>query len=183
MVLALFDQYSASTSSPSSVESSADSTITTSVSVAKDAAHMTRESFNALAAQTKIPEYDVQLTDGMWVGFCNMVGADASGPGLNLTFFENFCETNPEALVQLHHEICNAVVFARCGARFSAEIYTLGCHWFPRLLATSEQACAEWHSSRVFTFLTGAHCKLRPNTEGRSNIKLKVLLGWRQLLL
>jgi hypothetical protein len=27
-------------------------------------------------------------------------------------------------------------------------------------------ACDQWHSSRVFTPLTGWHCKLRPNTEG-----------------
>jgi hypothetical protein len=52
------------------------------------------------------------------------------------------------------------------GARFSTEIYTRGCHWFPRLLASSEQSCDQWHSSRVSTFLTSSHCKLRPNTEG-----------------
>jgi aryl-alcohol dehydrogenase-like predicted oxidoreductase len=28
------------------------------------------------------------------------------------------------------------------------------------------QACDQWHSSQVSTFLTGSHCKLRPNTEG-----------------
>jgi hypothetical protein len=28
-------------------------------------------------------------------------------------------------------------------------------------------ACDQWHSSRVFAPLTGWHCKLRPNTEGR----------------
>jgi len=27
-------------------------------------------------------------------------------------------------------------------------------------------ACDQWHSSRVFTPLTGCHCKLRANTEG-----------------
>jgi hypothetical protein len=27
--------------------------------------------------------------------------------------------------------------------------------------------CDQWHSSRVSTPLTGWHCKLRPNTEGR----------------
>jgi arylsulfatase A-like enzyme len=27
------------------------------------------------------------------------------------------------------------------GDRFSTEIYTLGCHWFPRLLASSKQVC------------------------------------------
>jgi hypothetical protein len=27
-------------------------------------------------------------------------------------------------------------------------------------------ACDQWHSSRVFTPLTGWHCKFRPNTEG-----------------
>jgi hypothetical protein len=43
---------------------------------------------------------------------------------------------------------------------FSTEIYTRGCHWFPRLLA------CQWYSSRVSTFLTGSHCELRPNTEG-----------------
>jgi hypothetical protein len=34
------------------------------------------------------------------------------------------------------------------------------------MLAWSEQACDQWHSSRVFTPLTSWHCKLRPNTEG-----------------
>jgi ankyrin repeat protein len=52
----------------------------------------------------------------------------------------------------------------RCA--FSAEIYTRGCHWIPRLLASSEQTCAQWHSSRKSTFLTSSHCKLRPTTEG-----------------
>jgi hypothetical protein len=27
-------------------------------------------------------------------------------------------------------------------------------------------ACDQCHSSRKFTFLTGSHCKLRPNTKG-----------------
>jgi hypothetical protein len=44
------------------------------------------------------------------------------------------------------------------GARFSTEIHTRACHWFPRL----KRACA-CHSSRVVTPLTGWHCKLRPN--------------------
>jgi hypothetical protein len=30
----------------------------------------------------------------------------------------------------------------------------------------SEQACDQWRFSRVSTFLTSSHCKLRPNTEG-----------------
>jgi ABC-type multidrug transport system fused ATPase/permease subunit len=42
----------------------------------------------------------------------------------------------------------------------------------PTLLASSEQSseqvCDQWHSSRVSTFLTCSHCKLRPNTEGHS---------------
>jgi hypothetical protein len=33
-------------------------------------------------------------------------------------------------------------------------------------LASSEQACDQWHSSRVSTVLTSSHCKLRPNTKG-----------------
>jgi hypothetical protein len=40
------------------------------------------------------------------------------------------------------------------GARLSAEVYTRVCHCFPRLLARSEHACDQWHSSRVFTPLT-----------------------------
>jgi hypothetical protein len=51
------------------------------------------------------------------------------------------------------------------GARFSAEICTRGCHWIPRLLASSEQTCDQWHSSRKSTFLTSSHCESRPNTE------------------
>jgi hypothetical protein len=31
------------------------------------------------------------------------------------------------------------------------------------------QACDQWHSSRVSTFLTSSQCKLRPNTEGTSS--------------
>jgi hypothetical protein len=34
---------------------------------------------------------------------------------------------------------------------------------------SSEQACDQWHSSRVFTFLTSSHCNLRPNTKGLSD--------------
>jgi hypothetical protein len=52
------------------------------------------------------------------------------------------------------------------GSFFPAGIYTQCCHWFPHLLASSEQACDQWHSSPVSTFLTGSHCKLCPNTEG-----------------
>jgi hypothetical protein len=41
------------------------------------------------------------------------------------------------------------------GARFSTEIYTRACHWFPRLLRLKLlQTCDQWHSSRVSTFLT-----------------------------
>jgi len=43
------------------------------------------------------------------------------------------------------------------GARyrfFSTEIYTRGCHWIPRMFASSEHACDQWHSSRVSTPLT-----------------------------
>jgi hypothetical protein len=37
---------------------------------------------------------------------------------------------------------------------------------FTPLLRLSDQACDQWHSFLVSTFLTGSHCKLRPNTEG-----------------
>ena len=37
----------------------------------------------------------------------------------------------------------------RCA--FFDRIYTHGCHWFPHLLASSEQACDQWHSSWVAT--------------------------------
>jgi hypothetical protein len=43
--------------------------------------------------------------------------------------------------------------FRRHGARFSAEIYTRGCHWIPRMFASIEHACDQWHSSRKFTLL------------------------------
>jgi hypothetical protein len=34
--------------------------------------------------------------------------------------------------------------------------------------AVGSHTCSlQWHSSRVFTPLTGSHCKLRPNTEGQ----------------
>jgi hypothetical protein len=66
-----------------------------------------------------------------------------------------------------HHSssIASTSVFGT-GRGFLTEVYTLGCHWFPRLLASSEYACDQWHSSRVFTPLTGWHCTFRPNTEG-----------------
>jgi hypothetical protein len=35
-------------------------------------------------------------------------------------------------------------------------------------------ACGQWHSSRVFTSLTGWYCKLRPNTEGAHVSRFKV---------
>jgi hypothetical protein len=57
--------------------------------------------------------------------------------------------------------------FVMRGALFSTEIYTRGCHLFPRLLHLKLlHACDQCHSSRVSTFLTSSHCKLRPNTEG-----------------
>jgi hypothetical protein len=34
------------------------------------------------------------------------------------------------------------------------------------MLASSEHACDQWHSSRKSTPLTGWYCKSRPNTEG-----------------
>jgi hypothetical protein len=40
------------------------------------------------------------------------------------------------------------------GARFPTEIYTRGCHWIPRMFASSEHAYDQWHSSRKFTFFT-----------------------------
>jgi hypothetical protein len=58
-----------------------------------------------------------------------------------------------------------------CGARFPTGIYTRGCHWIPRMFASSEHACDQWHSSRKFTFLTSSHCKLRANTEQASTAK------------
>jgi hypothetical protein len=36
----------------------------------------------------------------------------------------------------------------------------------PARFKSSEQACDQWHSSRMSTFLTGSHCELRPNNEG-----------------
>jgi hypothetical protein len=49
-----------------------------------------------------------------------------------------------------------ATIISDCMVRvFSTEIYTRGCHWFPRLLASSEQACDQWYSSRLATPLTG----------------------------
>jgi hypothetical protein len=48
-----------------------------------------------------------------------------------------------------------------------------GCHWFPRMLAGSDHACDQRHSSRVSIPLTGWHrlapvgtVILHPNTEG-----------------
>jgi hypothetical protein len=63
---------------------------------------------------------------------------------------------------------------ASYGARFQTEFFTRGCHWIPRMFASSEHACDQWHSSRESTALTGWHCKFCPNTEGtalgRSNV-------------
>jgi hypothetical protein len=61
-------------------------------------------------------------------------------------------------------DLTRKYLYGGYGARFPAEIYARGCHWFLRRLARSEQACDQWHSSRVFTFLTGWRCKFRPNT-------------------
>jgi hypothetical protein len=52
------------------------------------------------------------------------------------------------------------------GARFSAGSYTEDAFGSHTLLASSEHACDQWHSSRVFTSLTDWHHNLRPNTEG-----------------
>jgi hypothetical protein len=55
------------------------------------------------------------------------------------------------------------------GARFSAGGFTRGVplRFTPLLLQLKRcHACDQLHSSRVFTPLTGSHCKFRPNTEG-----------------
>jgi hypothetical protein len=54
------------------------------------------------------------------------------------------------------------------GARFSTGIYTRGVPLsFSRFCSAKRcHACDQWYSSRVSTFLTSSHCKLRPNTEG-----------------
>jgi hypothetical protein len=54
------------------------------------------------------------------------------------------------------------------GARFPAEIHARGMplSFTPLLRLMLLHACDQWHSSRVFTPLTGLHCKFRPNTEG-----------------
>jgi hypothetical protein len=36
-------------------------------------------------------------------------------------------------------------------------------------------ACDQWHSARVFAPLTGRHCKLHPNTEGRTDFLYRTL--------
>ena len=57
----------------------------------------------------------------------------------------DWCDVNEQMLV-----------LRDCTARVSStEISTRGCHWFPHLLASREQACDQWHSSRVSTRLTG----------------------------
>jgi hypothetical protein len=38
--------------------------------------------------------------------------------------------------------------------------------FMPLIRLKRSQACGQWHSSRVFTPLTGGHCKLCPNTVG-----------------
>jgi hypothetical protein len=30
----------------------------------------------------------------------------------------------------------------------------IGCHWIPRMFASSEHACGQWHSSRVVNYLS-----------------------------
>jgi hypothetical protein len=41
------------------------------------------------------------------------------------------------------------------GSFFPTEIYTRGCHWIPRMFASSEHTCDQWHSSRKFILLPG----------------------------
>jgi hypothetical protein len=58
---------------------------------------------------------------------------------------------------------------ARCGARFSTAISTRGMPLDPMHVRLKLlHACDQWHSSRASTPLTGCHCKLRPNTEGKA---------------
>jgi hypothetical protein len=37
-------------------------------------------------------------------------------------------------------------------------------------------ACDQWHASRVSTFFTSSHCKLRPNTEGQQPLTISLPL-------
>jgi hypothetical protein len=50
--------------------------------------------------------------------------------------------------------------------RFPTGFCTRGCHCSHACCSKLEHACDQWHSSRVFTPLTGSHCILGPNTEG-----------------
>jgi hypothetical protein len=58
------------------------------------------------------------------------------------------------------------------GARFSTGICTsrMPLSFTPLLRLKRCHTCDQWHSSRVSTPLTGSHCKLRPTTEGRSDV-------------
>jgi serine/threonine protein kinase len=61
--------------------------------------------------------------------------------------------------------LCKVSDFGMYGARFRTESCTR-CRWIPRMFASIEHACDQWHSSRESTPLTGWYCKLCPNTEG-----------------
>jgi hypothetical protein len=74
-------------------------------------------------------------------------------------------------LLVLHHGFCRVrvrVIGLRLlhGAYFRQQFTLENAIDFPRLLDRSEHTCDQWHPSRVFTPLTGGHCKLRQNTEG-----------------
>jgi hypothetical protein len=72
-----------------------------------------------------------------------------------------------------HHGFCRVRVMfiglrLLCGARFYTEIYTRGCHWFPRLCSACSFCMRVTNGipPRCSLFLPGWHCKLRPNTDG-----------------
>ena len=79
-----------------------------------------------------------------------------------------------DAPPRLHPGFCRVRVSPTCGsvrcAFFDRNLHSrMPLSFTPVLRLKLLHACDQWHSSRVFTPLTGPHCKLRPNTEGRRN--------------
>jgi hypothetical protein len=64
-------------------------------------------------------------------------------------------------------KLATSMLLVRCSVLRQDDLHSRMPLSFMPLLHLTRCACDQWHSSWVFTPLTGWHCKLRPHTEGR----------------
>jgi hypothetical protein len=105
---------------------------------------------DVLRGQSAVQRESIKLMGPLWVELCGAI--DAGVPSTPSPLYES-------DLMQSRKSSARCAFFYR------------NSHLRKPLVPTPArlkllQACDQWHSSQVSTFLTSPHCKLRPNTEG-----------------